>query len=111
MLPQGLEKLGAGVSVVAAYRAGLLEEKVNIPGFLQSFDLVTFSASSCVQGFFRAFSRKEIFSKTNKFKAASIGPVTSQTCRKSGLKVAVEAKQFTLAGLAEAILKYYSSHR
>jgi uroporphyrinogen III methyltransferase / synthase len=107
LLPRGLEKMGAGVRVIAAYRARLREEKVNIPGFLAGFDLVTFTSSSCVEGFFKAFSKKQIFSPRNNFKIASIGPVTSQTCRKYGLKPAIEAKEFTLAGLNQAIVKYY----
>ncbi len=107
VLPQGLEKSGARVCVESAYRAQLREDKLAIPGFLQGFELVTFTSSSCVEGFFRAFSRKEIFSSKNKFKVASIGPITSATCRKHGLKVAIEAKQFTLDGLAEAIKKHY----
>jgi uroporphyrinogen III methyltransferase/synthase len=111
LLPQGLEKLGAGVCVASAYKAQLRKEKVSIPGFLSGFDLVTFTSSSCVEGFFQAFTEKEIFSKKNKFKVASIGPVTSQTCRKRGLKVAIEAKLFTLDGLAAGIMKYYRSHK
>ena len=107
LLPQGLEKLGARVCVIAAYRAKLREEKVNIPGFLAGFDLVTFTSSSCVEGFFKVFSKKQIFSLKNNFKIASIGPVTSQTCRKYALKPDIEAREFTLQGLSEAIVRYY----
>ena len=107
VLPDGLEKLGARVCVIAAYKVQLRREKVGIKDFLSNFDLVTFSSSSCVEGFFRAFSKQEIFSAKNKFKIASIGPVTSATCRKHRLKVSVEAKQFTLDGLSAAILKHY----
>ena len=107
VLPDGLENLGARVCVIAAYKAELRREKVGISNFLSNFDLVTFTSSSCVEGFFRAFSQQEIFSSKNKFKVASIGPVTSATCRKRRLKVSVEAKSYTLDGLAQAILKYY----
>jgi uroporphyrinogen III methyltransferase/synthase len=107
VLPSGLEKLGSRVCVVAAYKADLRREKVGIRDFLGGFDLVTFTSSSCVEGFFRSFSRKEIFARKNRFKIASIGSVTSATCRKYGLKVGIEAKQFTLEGLASAILKHY----
>jgi uroporphyrinogen III methyltransferase / synthase len=107
VLPEGLEKLGARVCVTPAYKAELRQQKLGIRDFLEGFDLVTFTSSSCVEGFFRAFSKKEIFSQKNKFKVASIGPVTSSTCRKHGLKVVIEAKQFTLDGLASAVLKHY----
>ncbi|MFA6384310.1 MAG: uroporphyrinogen-III C-methyltransferase [Candidatus Omnitrophota bacterium] len=105
VLPDGLAALGARVKVIAAYRAQLRAEKVKGAGYLNDFDMITFTSSSCVQGFFKAFSRKQIFSKKNKFEVASIGPITSQTCRKCGLKVSVEAKKFTLDGLTAAILK------
>ena len=35
---------------------------------------------------------------------ASIGPVTSSTLRELGLRVDIEAKEFTIPGLIEAIL-------
>jgi uroporphyrinogen III methyltransferase / synthase len=107
VLPEGLEKLGARVCVIPAYKAELRRQKLGVRDFLKGFELVTFTSSSCVEGFFRAFSRKEIFSKNNKFKIASIGPVTSATCRRYKLRVSIEAKLYTLDGLAAAIMKYY----
>ena len=38
---------------------------------------------------------------------ASIGPITSQAVKEAGLKVHIEAKEYTLEGLARAIVKYY----
>jgi uroporphyrinogen III methyltransferase / synthase len=105
VLPEGLKRLGSHVKVIAAYQAQLRTEKITSSGYLAGFEMVTFTSSSCVQGFFKVFSKKQIFSKKNAFKVASIGPITSQTCRKLGLRVAIEAKEFTLDGLAEAILK------
>lgn len=107
VLPQGLKELGACVSVIPAYKTITVDRKKAADELLAHLDLLTFTSSSCVQGFFKLFSRKNIFSRKNKFKVASIGPVTSQTARKFGLKVAIEAKQYTLEGLVEAILKYY----
>jgi len=37
---------------------------------------------------------------------ASIGPITSQTARQLGLHVDIEATEFTMAGLVDAIIKY-----
>jgi uroporphyrinogen III methyltransferase / synthase len=107
VLPDGLVALGAHVKVIAAYRAALRKEKITQSDYLNGFDMVTFTSSSCVQGFFKVFSKGQIFSKKNRFTVGSIGPITSQTCRKFGLKVAVEAKEFTLDGLTSAILKKY----
>ncbi len=105
VLPQGLAGRGAAVDVVALYRAQLRTERPEDSGFLQAFDIVTFTSSSCVHGFFKTFGKKAAVSRKNHFQVASIGPVTSATCRAYGLKVAIEAKQFTLDGLAEAIVK------
>jgi uroporphyrinogen III methyltransferase/synthase len=41
-------------------------------------------------------------------KVASIGPITSQTARDRGLKVEVEARRHDIAGLVDAIQKYFS---
>jgi len=40
---------------------------------------------------------------------ASIGPITSATARERGLRVDVEAKQHDIAGLVEAIRKFYGA--
>ena len=109
VLPDSLKKMGANVSVLAAYKAQLKKEK-HQPGFLKDLDLVTFTSSSCVEGFLRNFSKKEILSRQNRFKIASIGPITSQTLRRHGLKAHIQAKVYTLDGLAEAIVKYYDKH-
>ena len=37
---------------------------------------------------------------------ASIGPITSQTARELGLQVDIEAKEFTIDGLVDAIIKH-----
>ncbi|MDD5347184.1 MAG: uroporphyrinogen-III C-methyltransferase [Candidatus Omnitrophica bacterium] len=110
VLPKGLEKLGAGVCVVPAYRTELRSRKIGDRAFLSGFDAVAFTSSSCVQGFMRVFGRRAVHAKKNSFKVASIGPVTSAACRKSGLAVAIEAKEFTLEGLVQAIHAYYKRH-
>jgi len=98
VLPEGLGLSGARVRVAPAYRTVLRSEKITEQGYLKGFDLITFTSSSCVEGFFKVFSSGQIFSKKNRFKVASIGPVTSQTCRHYGLKVDIEAKNIPLRG-------------
>lgn len=39
-------------------------------------------------------------------KLASIGPITSQTARELGLTVTIEASEFTIEGLVNAIVNY-----
>ncbi|HRZ14278.1 MAG TPA: uroporphyrinogen-III C-methyltransferase [Candidatus Omnitrophota bacterium] len=108
VLPQGLTKLGAKVKVIPAYKTELCVAGPREENALETLDLVTFTSSSCVEGFFKTFPRKEILSGRNRFLVASIGPVTSQTCKKFGLKVDIEARQFTLEGLAQAILDHFT---
>ena len=38
-------------------------------------------------------------------KIACIGPITSQTAREWGLKVHIEAQEYTITGLVEAIIR------
>jgi uroporphyrinogen III methyltransferase/synthase len=38
---------------------------------------------------------------------ASIGPITTETAEKSGLKVAVTASEYTIEGLVKALGEHY----
>jgi uroporphyrinogen III methyltransferase / synthase len=113
VLPQGLKKAGAQVEVVFAYTTGLRSRIAGGAELLKGCDLVTFTSSSCVQGFIKAFGKK----RPARLKFASIGPVTSQTAKRNGIKISIEAKKYTLEGLTEAIVRYYgdalraSAHR
>ena len=107
ILPQGLKKMGAAVTLAPAYRTVAKSSPKAAVGFLADFDSISFTSSSCVQGFFNIFSTKAIKSRKNKFKVASIGPITSKTARGFGLKVDIEATEYTFDGLAQAIAGYY----
>jgi uroporphyrinogen III methyltransferase/synthase len=39
---------------------------------------------------------------------AAIGPVTAKTCRDLELEVNIEPKEYTLAAMTEAIVKYFA---
>lgn len=106
VLPDGLAKAGAHVDVVPLYRACLNPLAPQDKDILKTLDVVTFTSSSCVHGFFKAFGRKAVAANKKHFQVASIGPVTSAALRSYGLKPAIEAKQFTLDGLAAAIGKH-----
>jgi uroporphyrinogen III methyltransferase/synthase len=41
---------------------------------------------------------------------ASIGPITSKTCRELGLEVDIEPAEYTVTALTEEIVKYFK-HR
>jgi uroporphyrinogen-III synthase len=44
-------------------------------------------------------------------KIACIGPITSETARDLGLRVEVEAKEYTIPGLVEALEEFYAKER
>jgi len=63
---------------------------------------VTFTSSSTVENFLALKLPWPENAKT-----ASIGPITSETMRKNGLSVDVEASRFDMDGLVAAILKFF----
>jgi len=103
-LPDGLEKMGAVVDQVTAYRT-VLEDgpKDEIIDALQqdNIDWITFTSSSTVRNFFDQIDAKLLSGK--KARLASIGPVTSDAIKKVGLDVDVEAEEYTIIGLVNAI--------
>jgi uroporphyrinogen III methyltransferase/synthase len=105
LLPQELTKLGAIVDVAIAYRT--VPETADVSGAAERFrtegaDLITFTSSSTVEN----FVAMRLPWPPN-MKTASIGPVTSETLRLLGLKVDIEARRHDVAGLLDAIRKYY----
>ena len=100
ILPQELTKHGATVEVVPVYKTiSAVEGKIN----LTDIDLVTFTSSSTVKNLVNvigAVALKDV-------KTAAIGPITSTTLKNFGIKVDIEAKEYTIAGLVEAIFTHY----
>ncbi|HEX8372835.1 MAG TPA: uroporphyrinogen-III C-methyltransferase [Chthoniobacterales bacterium] len=98
-----LTKLGAIVDETIAYRT--VPETNDVSGALARFDaeeadLITFTSSSTVENF---LALRPKLPKT--LKTASIGPVTTQTLRKAGLKADIEATKHDVPGLVAAILR------
>jgi uroporphyrinogen III methyltransferase/synthase len=72
-------------------------------------DVITFTSSSTARNFVSLLELNlERGSPCPAFldgvKLASIGPVTSETLRELGLPVDIEAREYTIPGLVEAIL-------
>ncbi len=77
----------------------------------RQLSIITFASSSTVRNFMAWVKHCEeatgaTLVPTSLPTIACIGPITSQTARELGLTVAVEAKEFTIDGLLEAIVKY-----
>ena len=106
VLPKRLAELGAIVDEANAYRT--VPETTEASGALERFqaegaDLVTFTSSSTVENFLALK-----LPWPPQMKTASIGPITSETMRKNGLPVDVEAARYDVDGLVGAVLKLYA---
>jgi uroporphyrinogen III methyltransferase / synthase len=106
VLPQRLAELGAIVDEATAYRT--VQENSDSSGAQERFraegaDLITFTSSSTVENFLALKLPWPAQMKT-----ASIGPITSETMRKQGLSVDVEATRYDVDGLVTAVLKLFA---
>jgi uroporphyrinogen III methyltransferase/synthase len=107
LLPQALRARGAKVEVVEAYRSVLPEgsrERARIIFERHRPTLAVFTSSSTVHNLFRLLP-EELHGVMRQVRVASIGPVTSRTLRDYGLDVSIEPKEYTVAGLVEAIIQ------
>ena len=115
VIPKELQRAGAAVEVVEAYRtlapAGSrrkLQAMFRDPD--RRPDVITFTSSSTARNFrelMRGVSKDSLWDTI----MASIGPVTSSTLRGCGYRVDIEAREYTMAGLAGAITKAARSRR
>jgi uroporphyrinogen III methyltransferase / synthase len=112
VLPEGLRGLGAEVDLVEAYRtvkprggARRLKELL-LEG---TVDVVTFTSSSTVNHFVELLKKEDIKKLLKGVAVACIGPVTSRTAVRWGMKVQIEPKEYTIPGLARALVRYFSN--
>jgi uroporphyrinogen III methyltransferase/synthase len=104
ILPDELTKAGAIVDEVHIYKAELEEgNKTVLKNLLESSDIdyITFTSSSTVKNFASLAGNLP----WQKISAACIGPITAETLRDYGVEPAVEAAEFTMEGLVEAIFR------
>ena len=111
VLPQELEKLGALVDVVEAYRTVKPEgDKADIRGMLERGDIhmVTFTSSSTVNNFLDMFQDEPVVEWMDKVAVACIGPVTAKRAEEKGLKVTLVAQEYTIPSLTQGIVEYFA---
>lgn len=113
LVPRALKKRGARVEVVEAYETVAPHlAKAEIERLLTPApDMITFTSSSTASNFAKIVGEAKVGKLLAGVAVASIGPVTSETVRKLGLTVAVEAKESTIPGLVRAIEGYFQSNR
>lgn len=111
LLPKALEDMGALVHEVDAYRTILGDgDAAAIRQALdsQEVSVVTFTSSSTVQNFVKLVGEEGLPQLMEKVVVASIGPITSRTAKELGLRVDVEAKEYTIDGLVQALTDYFA---
>lgn len=113
ILPDELKKMGAHIDVVDAYKTIMPDKKAEtICKMLEDgkIDMITFTSSSTVSNFMGMFGDKADKIKTwlANVEIASIGPITSDTANKLDLKITVEPEDYTIDGLTDIIVEYYS---
>ena len=104
ILPEALRKAGAEVDVVPAYETVMGDgdaEEIKKELSAGNIDAVTFTSSSTVTNFLKLLGGDTAL--LSKVKLGAIGPITAETMKKNGLTVSVEAKEYTIDGLVEAL--------
>ena len=110
ILPVELNKMGAVVDEITAYRTRLVHENAET---LQTHlkekiaDMVTFTSSSTVTNFKSILPRDDVQNLMTGVSVACIGPVTAKTAEKEGFTVDIVAEEYTIDGLCNAILKKF----
>lgn len=107
VLPEELRKAGATVDVIEAYETVVPEgaaQKLREAFFNPRTkpNVVTFTSSSTATNFLDLLGPDK-YEALRDVCLASIGPVTSETLEKAGFKPTVEAQEYTMGGLVEAI--------
>ena len=105
-LPSLLANRGAEVEILPVYRAMCPAEAGG--ALLRLFDnegvdVITFTSSSTVYNFVRAFPEDRLPAVLGDAEIACMGPVTADVARKLGLSVAIVAREYTTHGLVQAI--------
>jgi uroporphyrinogen III methyltransferase/synthase len=108
VLPDTLKNWGVYMHEIGLYRAvaaqtagqDLIEEMLN-----GDFDYLTFTSSSTVANFVKMIGEDNVSRIDPLVKVACIGPITAGTARDMGFTVDVMAREYTIEGLVQAVVK------
>jgi uroporphyrinogen III methyltransferase/synthase len=112
-LPKALEKAGARVDVVPAYRTELPADldRGRVAALLSGgADCIAFTSSSTVKNLARLFDTEDLSGALAGVVIACIGDITATTAADYGLRVKIQPQQFTIPALAQAIADYFSAN-
>jgi uroporphyrinogen III methyltransferase / synthase len=109
-LPAGLRARGALVDVIPIYET--LREAGDGRALASDIlarriDAITFTSSSTVRHFVDLVGREAATS--GRFAAAAIGPVTAATARELGIAVTIEASEYSVPGLLDALTRHFAA--
>jgi uroporphyrinogen-III synthase len=112
VIPNQLRKVAARVDVIEAYETVLPESSreqlldvLRRPG--RRPDVITFTSSSTARNFRDLLGAEAAYSGLlDGIKLASIGPITTATLEELKLPAAFQAKEYTIPGLVEAIVRH-----
>jgi uroporphyrinogen III methyltransferase/synthase len=112
VIPDELTRMGAQVLAPIAYAN---ETPEDIPAEAlraleeRRVDCVTFTSSSTVQNLASILGENRFLHLMEGVQVASIGPVTSKSCRELGLEVHMEPAEYTLDALAAELVRHFGA--
>jgi uroporphyrinogen III methyltransferase/synthase len=110
IIPIELRRLGAHVDSPVAYRNVFPERLPPETLFAlekRSVDCITFTSSSTVLNLAAMLGEEMMLDMLKGVVVASIGPITSKSCRDLGLRVDIEPEMYTIEALTAAIEKHF----
>ena len=114
ILPETLRGAGAQVTIAPVYQncpADSDKEELRMELKNGGVEMVTFTSSSTVRNFLAmidAENQEELQKIMTGVKIAAIGPITAKTVTDNGLQVDVQPEEYTIPGLIQSIVDYYS---
>lgn len=106
LIPLELARMGAWVDSPVSY-SNVTPEKLPAEAVLaletRSVDCITFTSSSTVRNLAAMLGEDRMLDMLKGVAVASIGPITTKTCRALGLKVDIQPEEYTLAAMTDAI--------
>jgi uroporphyrinogen III methyltransferase / synthase len=110
LIPKVLTERGARVEVAEAYAiaAPTISRDEWKELLTPAPDAITFTSSSTATHFAQMLGGRPIQEALSGVVIASIGPITSATLQKLGLRVDIEAQESSVPGLVQALVSYFS---
>ncbi|MCX6641718.1 MAG: uroporphyrinogen-III C-methyltransferase [bacterium] len=104
-----LAESGSIVLALQVYSTSTAEWDAGMWAYLEENrpDVITFTSGSTVSAFIEILGKERALKIAGQAKIASIGPMTSTIAAEVGLQVSIEAKEYSVPGLIDEIVKYF----